>query len=711
MTTEEVLAHFEHVKAISGGWIVTCPAHDDSTASLSVSTGKDGRTLIHDHAGCDLDAILHAAGLTLADLFPPTNGNGHQPGRSPVVAEYLYRDVDGVVRYRKQRRADKKFFFARPDGHGGWITSREQNHNRPVMEGVERLVYRCNELREQSENASTEAFRVCIGEGCKDADRLWSIGLPATTNDGGAGKWTDALTAQLVAIGVTAVVCFPDNDDPGRAHMQDVARSCTAAGIEARIVALPDLPPKGGDVSDYLDAGHDKADLLELVAQAPVWTPSETPAGDEAPAPEATTGVCLEDFHAYMPMHAYIFSPAREVWPAASVNARIASVPDGERSLKATTWLDQHQAVEQMTWLPGLPMLIRDRLVSDGGWIDRPGCTTFNLYRPPTDLTKGQAKAATPWLDHVRRIYPEDSEHLIAWLAHRVQRPNEKVNHALVLGGPQGVGKDTLLEPVKRAVGPWNFTEITPAHLLGRFNGFVKSVILRISEARDLGDVDRYAFYDHLKVYAAAPPDVLRVDEKNLREFACWNVCGVVLTTNHKTGGLYLPADDRRHYVAWTDLTRDTFPIDYWTRLYQWYEGGGLDHVAAYLRDYDLAGFDPKAPPPKTSAFWDLVDADRAPEDAELADALDRLGNPPAVTLADVAGCPGAVTFGEWLRDRKNARQVPHRMEAAGYVPVRNDCARDGLWKLSGRRQVVYARQNLPLRDRLAAAGNLGGGR
>ena len=247
MTTEEVLAHFEHVKAISGGWIVTCPAHDDSTASLSVSTGKDGRTLIHDHAGCDLDAILHAAGLTLADLFPPTNGNGHQPGRSPVVAEYLYRDVDGVVRYRKQRRADKKFFFARPDGHGGWITSREQNHNRPVMEGVERLVYRCNELREQSENASTEAFRVCIGEGCKDADRLWSIGLPATTNDGGAGKWTDALTAQLVAIGVTAVVCFPDNDDPGRAHMQDVARSCTAAGIEARIVALPDLPPKGGE--------------------------------------------------------------------------------------------------------------------------------------------------------------------------------------------------------------------------------------------------------------------------------------------------------------------------------------------------------------------------------------------------------------------------------------------------------------------------------
>jgi Family of unknown function (DUF5906) len=356
-------------------------------------------------------------------------------------------------------------------------------------------------------------------------------------------------------------------------------------------------------------------------------------------------------------------------------------------------------------------MLIRDRLVSDGGWIDRPGCTTFNLYRPAHGPSGGDPTAATPWLDHLRRVYPDDADHVLGWLAHRVQHPGEKINHALVLGGPQGVGKDTLLEPIKHAIGPWNFTEITPTHLLGRFNGFVKSVILRISEARDLGDVDRYAFYDHLKVYAAAPPDVLRVDEKNLREFACWNVCSVVLTTNHKAGGLYLPADDRRHYVAWTDLTRDTFPAHYWTRLYQWYGRGGLAHVAAYLHEYDLAGFDPKAPPPKTPAFWDLVDADRAPEDAELADALDHLGNPPAVTLAEVAGCPGAVAFGEWLRDRKNARQVPHRMGAAGYVPVRNDCARDGLWKLGGRRQVVYARQNLSLRDRLAAAGDLGGSR
>jgi hypothetical protein len=85
----------------------------------------------------------------------------------------------------------------------------------------------------------------------------------------------------------------------------------------------------------------------------------------------------------------------------------------------------------------------------------------------------------------------------LAFLAHRVQRPDEKINHALVLGGAVGIGKDTILEPVKQAVGPWNFAEVSPKQVFGRFNGFLKSSILRVSEARDLGDHDRYAFHDH----------------------------------------------------------------------------------------------------------------------------------------------------------------------------------------------------------------------
>jgi hypothetical protein len=61
----------------------------------------------------------------------------------------------------------------------------------------------------------------------------------------------------------------------------------------------------------------------------------------------------------------------------------------------------------------------------------------------------------------------------------------------------------------------------------------------------------------------------------------------------------------------------------------------------------------------------------------------------------------------EWLADRKNRRAIPHRLEACEYSPVRNDCAKDGLWKIQETRQAVYARQELSLKDRLAAATRL----
>lgn len=444
--------------------------------------------------------------------------------------------------------------------------------------------------------------------------------------------------------------------------------------------------------------------------------------GEVTDKPAPGYGVQLVDFHAFMPAHNYIFAPSGETWPASSVNSRIAPVAvvddngdavmgdDGRpMKLKASAWLDQNRPVEQMTWAPGEPQVVRDRLVSDGGWFKRPGCNVFNLYRPPITIP-GDPHDAGLWVEHVRKVYPDEATHIIRWLAHRVQRPAEKINHALVMGGSQGIGKDTILEPVKAAIGPWNFAEVSPQHMLGRFNGFVKSVILRVSEARDLGDVDRFAFYDHMKTYTAAPPDVLRVDEKNLREYSVFNVCGVIITTNHKTDGIYLPADDRRHFVAWSNVQRSDFDADYWTDMYAWYANGGIGHVVAYLASLLLDDFDAKAPPPKTPAFWDIVSSNQAPEEAELADALEVLSWPNAVTINSIASS-ATEDFAAWLRDRRNSRAIPHKLDTAGYVAVRNDDAKDGLWRVGMRRCAIYARRDLARRDAIAAAQNLSANR
>src|SRR5262249_35728373 len=187
-------------------------------------------------------------------------------------------------------------------------------------------------------------------------------------------------------------------------------------------------------------------------------------------------GVTIDHFRAHMPSHSYIFMPSREMWPAASVKARFPPIKiHGRKPMSADKWLDKNKPIEQTTWIPSEPMLIFDRLVMNGGWTKHEGVTCFNLYRPPTAQPGGDASKAGPWIDHIRKIFPGDEGHIVKWLAHRVQQPQEKINHALVLSGAPGIGKDTIVEPARYAVGPWNFEEVSPKQMFGQFNGFAKS--------------------------------------------------------------------------------------------------------------------------------------------------------------------------------------------------------------------------------------------
>lgn len=433
----------------------------------------------------------------------------------------------------------------------------------------------------------------------------------------------------------------------------------------------------------------------------------EMAAAGDGGQPAGLAKAAMSDFYAFLPDHRYLYAPTRDLWPAGSVDS-IVPWPTGAdgKATRPTQWLDNHRALTQMTWAPGAEQVIHGRVVSDGGWIDEPAASVFNLYRPPA-IIRGTATAAQRWRDHWRRLYTEDEAlHAEQWLAFKVQNPGVKVNHALVLGGNQGLGKDTLLEGPKAAIGPWNWQEVNPAAMLGRFNGWLKAVVLRISEARDLGDVDRFAFYDHTKAYIAAPPDVLLCDEKNLRAYPVLNVMGVLITTNHETDGLFLPPDDRRHYVMWSNAKISEFDGEYWATFWDWYARGGIGHVCEYLRTLDLAKFDPKKPPEKTAAWYAIVNANRPSEESELADLIDRISNPAALTLQDLldATSPRDSDLVSFLNDRKNRRSIPHRLSAAGYATTRNTDATDGLWKIGGKRQAVYARREMTEVERQRAA-------
>src|SRR5713101_4251470 len=67
---EVVLPHLKGVRKSLRGWVACCPAHSDREPSLSIGLGDDGQVLLKCFAGCSLDQIVAAMGITIADLFP-----------------------------------------------------------------------------------------------------------------------------------------------------------------------------------------------------------------------------------------------------------------------------------------------------------------------------------------------------------------------------------------------------------------------------------------------------------------------------------------------------------------------------------------------------------------------------------------------------------------------------------------------------------------
>jgi hypothetical protein len=261
---DDVLPRLQGVRCHqeAGKWEARCPAHDDRKPSLGVAVGKDDRVLLHCQAGCPVEAIVKAIGLEMADLFV----RDEMPnGGKRIVATYDYRDEAGILLYQSVRYDPKDFRQRQPDGKGGWIWSVK---DRPLV------LYRLPELLQTPPEQP-----VFVVEGEKDVEALRRLGVTATTNAMGAGKWRKCYNESLRG---RHVILLPDNDEPGRKHMETVRRNLKGVAASVQTVVLPDLPPKG-DVSDWLAAGGTAEKLREL-AEAAKDEPQERNGQDRADA-------------------------------------------------------------------------------------------------------------------------------------------------------------------------------------------------------------------------------------------------------------------------------------------------------------------------------------------------------------------------------------------------------------------------------------------
>lgn len=257
MTITEILSRFEKVKKTARGFSAVCPAHGDKAPSLSISEGSGGKILLKCFADCSTEAVLQSIDLEMKDLFadaqpPIVRLNGNSSTATPksakdlstpkkILAVYEYTDERGKVLYENIRHQPKDFRQRRPDGNGGYIYN---------LAGIDRVPYHLPELIEAMQNGND---RICFTEGEKDADRLRSMGILATSFK----NWTHNLNEYIR--GAHAFV-FRDHDKSGIKQANDAASIIATVAKSIKVIDPWDGEPiadkHGLDVSDWVDEKH-----------------------------------------------------------------------------------------------------------------------------------------------------------------------------------------------------------------------------------------------------------------------------------------------------------------------------------------------------------------------------------------------------------------------------------------------------------------------
>jgi hypothetical protein len=246
--------------------------------------GDDGRALLICHAHCEIEDILEALDLSMTDLFVKDNGHS-SPGAAkkakkatgsgdkkhkiltthelPDDTYWEFTSPAGEVLYLQRHKRE----YYRKVGEDRWVTYRG------VLDDIAQVLYRLPELIDGVRSGKT-VYHV---EGPKDVETARGrLGVVATTS-GSTSSWRPEFRAHYTG---ADVVVIPDNDAPGRKYADTVARDLLRVARSVKVVEPPGLD-EGGDLTDWVNAGHTPEEFFALVEESPAYGPEE-----EVPWPE-----------------------------------------------------------------------------------------------------------------------------------------------------------------------------------------------------------------------------------------------------------------------------------------------------------------------------------------------------------------------------------------------------------------------------------------
>ena len=229
-----------------------------------------------------------------------------------------------------------------------------------------------------------------------------------------------------------------------------------------------------------------------------------------------------------------------------------------------------------------------------------------------------------PWLDHCAALVPiaSEREHIFDVMACKYQHPETKINHAVLHGGDEGCGKDTLWAPLLWAVcGPSmrNRGILDNDTISSQWGYQLEAEIIILNELKEPDARERRALANKLKPIIAAPPEMISINRKGLAPYHMVNRCFVLAFSNDPVP-ISLATQDRRWFCIWSSAPRMQPAAA--ARIWAWYRSGGFAAVAGWLARRDVSRFNPAAAPAMTEFKLNLIEHGMSMAESFLVEML-----------------------------------------------------------------------------------------
>jgi hypothetical protein len=191
----------------------------------------------------------------------------------------------------------------------------------------------------------------------------------------------------------------------------------------------------------------------------------------------------------------------------------------------------------------------------------------------------------------------EERERVLDVMAFKLQHPRIKINYAILHGGTQGCGKDTMWAPFLWSVcGPslLNLGHMDNDTLSSAWGYQLEAEVIMINELRADEAKDRRAVANRLKPIIAAPPMTLPINRKGLHPYNAVNRAFVLSFSNDPVP-IVLDSKDRRWMCVWSGASR--LSARKATQLWKFYAAGGYAKVGGWLASRDVSAFNPSGMP------------------------------------------------------------------------------------------------------------------